>query len=79
MFYILYTFIYMFLYLNVVEGSTRRYCCGVLEKYPDFVPYKNWGSLVDGTEQDKWNRMKCNILVGGSNKGKCAGKLTHIK
>ena len=74
MFYILYTFIYMFLYLNVVEGSTRRYCCGVLEKYPDFIPYKTWGSLVNGIERAKWDKTHCSDWVGGSSKSKCVGK-----
>ena len=69
----------MFLYLNLVENTTHEYCCGVLEKYPDFVPYKTWGSLVDGTEQAKWNKNNCNVLVGGSNKDKCAGKFSYIK
>ena len=68
------SFFSIFLHWNVVKGITIEYCCGVLEKYPDFIPYKTWGSLVNGIERAKWDKTHCSDWVGGSSKSKCVGK-----
>ena len=49
------------------------WCCNILGDYPDVIPFKTWGSLVDKEIRTKWEQKECNQAVGGKSKKNCKG------
>ena len=50
-------------------------CCGMLKKFPDFIPTETWGSVSNQADKDKWGSNNCDYVVGGSSKANCQGTI----
>ena len=51
----------------------NEWCCSILKKYPDMIPYQKWGNGITDSEKKKWDGASCNDRVGGSSKALCTG------
>ena len=51
----------------------KEWCCSILRKYTDMIPYQKWGDGMTSSEKIKWKEENCNEHVGGSSKALCTG------
>ena len=63
---------YVFVTTFVVQ-TDHRWCCGLLDRYPDMIPNQKWGACIQESEENKWEIRSCNKVVGGSSADKCRG------
>ena len=50
----------------------------MLTEFYDMTPGITWGSMDKKVDQDKWNKNKCDIVVGGSSKRNCEGSFQNL-
>ena len=55
------------------------WCCNVVAKYPDLIPFETFGTFKESADQKQWEKKNCNVLVGGSIKNRCPTKITQEK
>ena len=56
------------------EGTNKEWCCSIVKKYPDLIPYLDWGTTgITFFETKTWETFNCNDLVGGISMDQCQG------
>ena len=63
--------LFIFLVQNI---RNHKWCCGKFKQYPDLIPLKSWGSLVNEYVREEWKNRDCNNVVGGTKKSNCKRK-----
>ena len=53
-------------------SDPKMVCCGLLKKFPGFIPMKQWGAMAyQRSSVDLWAKHNCDVVVGGSSKENC--------
>ena len=55
------------------------WCCRIVHLHSDFIPGEFWGSFQDQSNRKKWNKLYCEVLVGGKKKEQCKGSIQSVR
>ena len=61
------------IFYSFIILAGKDWCCNILVKYPDLIPYITWGERITDAEKDTWKLSDCNNHVGGSSMDQCKG------
>ena len=71
--------LYIIIFNDINCFIDLSWCCRIVHSHSDFIPGEYWGSFQDQSNQEKWNKLYCETLVGGKKKEQCKGSIQSVR